>query len=48
MLTLTIQSRGEAHYGASTPRGPGRPPINDVAVEDIAEEDPVKIKYLVF
>lgn len=42
MLTLSIQSKGDSNHNASMPRGPGRPPISDVTVEDIAElEDPV-------
>lgn len=41
MLTLTIQSKGDANHQASAPRGPGRPPIADVTIEDITEEDPV-------
>lgn len=42
MLTLTIQSKGVDSHAPSVPRGPGRPPINDISIDDILEtEDPV-------
>lgn len=42
MLTLTIQGKGADSHTLSTPRGPGRPPLNDVSIEDLAEaDDPV-------
>ncbi|XP_055324394.1 TATA-binding protein-associated factor 172 [Sitodiplosis mosellana] len=39
MLTLTIQGKGVDSHTVSTPRGPGRPPLNDVTIEDLAETD---------
>lgn len=45
ILTLTIQSKGVDSHSTTTARGPGRPPLNDVSIEDIAEvEDPVRIR----
>lgn len=48
MLTLTIQGKGVDSQTSSTPvRGPGRPPLNDVSLDDLTEaEDPVKIQLL--
>lgn len=44
MLTLTIQSRGVDSHTSVSLRGPGRPPLNDVPLDDIPEmEDPVNI-----
>lgn len=49
MLTLTIQSKGIMdNHGSVTVaaplRGPGRPPLTDVTLDDISEvEDPVKL-----
>lgn len=46
MLTLTIQSKGTDNHTSSVPRGPGRPPINDVSIEDLAEtDDPVRKSF---
>lgn len=46
MLTLTIQSKGVDSHGSATTaplRGPGRPPLTDVTLDDISEaEDPVR------
>lgn len=48
ILTLTIQSKGVDSQTASTTRGPGRPPINDISLEDTTEiEDPV-MKFIIF
>lgn len=48
MLTLTIQGKGSDGHNSST-RGPGRPPLNDVTIEDLAEtDDPVSIQYVLF
>lgn len=42
ILTLTIQSKGADNNSTTTTRGPGRPPINDVPLDEIPEtEDPV-------
>lgn len=42
MLTLTIQSKGVDNNASTASRGPGRPPLNDVSLDDITEaEDPV-------
>lgn len=44
MLTLTIQGKGVDSQTNSAPvRGPGRPPLNDISLDDLTEaEDPVK------
>lgn len=42
ILTLTIQSKGTDNNSTTSTRGPGRPPINDVPLDEIPEtEDPV-------
>lgn len=52
MLTLTIQSKGIMdNHGSATVtaplRGPGRPPLTDVTIDDISEvEDPVRPNYI--
>lgn len=42
MLTLTIQGKGVDSHTPATPRGPGRPPLNDIPIEELTEtDDPV-------
>lgn len=52
MLTLTIQGKGVDSHGAATApalRGPGRPPLADISLDEISEaEDPVLHKYRYF
>lgn len=50
MLTLTIQGKGADSHALTTPRGPGRPPLNDISIDDLAEtDDPVsRVKVYFF
>lgn len=44
VLTLTIQSKGAENQSATIPRGPGRPPVIDISIDDMVDiDDPVSI-----
>lgn len=44
VLTLTIQGKGIENHSATIPRGPGRPPIVEVSIDDPADaDDPVSL-----
>lgn len=45
MLTLTIQGKGLESQTVAVPRGPGRPPLSDLSLDEMAEnDDPVSHK----
>lgn len=42
VLTLTIQSKGAENQNTTIPRGPGRPPVIDISIDDMVDiDDPV-------